>query len=137
VSVHRLVAQRLYWSDGVSSPISRVVMIFNGLLALAVLCLYVVQKPATTRDLIDTTLKPEVAAKALIALSPESRAALILREADQLLHEPLDLLALSNLSVLKSLNGEQKTADAMVLEAALIARRTDTSFCHSPVAYSE
>jgi hypothetical protein len=118
VSVHRLVAQRLYWSDGVSSPISRVVMIFNGLLALAVLCLYVVQKPATSRDLIDTTLKPEVAAKALIALSPESRAALILREADQLLHEPLDLLALSNLSVLKSLNGEQKTADAMVLEAA-------------------
>ncbi len=104
-----------------SSPVSRVMMVFNAalaLMALATLSLYVLRTPETTRDLVDTTLKPEAAAKALNALTPEARAALISRESDQLLREPLDLLALSNLSVLKSLNGEQKAADAMVLEAA-------------------
>jgi hypothetical protein len=83
-----------------------------------VLALFLLQPAPTSRDLVDPDLQPDAAAKVLLALSDDARKQLIARETNQLLREPLDLEALSNLAVLKSLDKDQVKADAMVLESA-------------------
>ncbi|MBG1233224.1 hypothetical protein [Aestuariivirga litoralis] len=87
------------------------------------------------RTLTDPVLMEADPVGALKALTPDQVAQLTLREKQRLLAEPLDLLALSNLTVLNDLAGNAAASKAISLEAASRSQRDSVTQLSAITSY--